>query len=109
MSGAGGVVIPRLPVTEAPEAATTIFLRTLRAAGFEGDLSASDADRTVLATDNSIYRLVPQATAFPRGTADLVRTGGLLAEPRFAGVRVEVEAPMAKRHNTMTPRSESKN
>ena len=66
MSGAGGVVIPRLPVTEAPEAATTIFLRTLR-------------------------------------------TGGLLAEPRFAGVRVEVEAPMAKRHNTMTLRSESKN
>jgi hypothetical protein len=96
-------------VTEAPEAATAAFLRTLRAAGFEGDLSAADVDRTVLATDNSIYCLVPQAIAFPRGTADLVRTGRLLAEPRFAGVRVEAEAPMAERHNTVTPRSESKN
>ena len=61
-------MIPRLPLTEAPEAATAAFLDALRAAGFEGDLSASDADRTVLATDNSIYRLVPQAIAFPRGT-----------------------------------------
>jgi FAD/FMN-containing dehydrogenase len=42
----------------------------------------------VLATDNSIYRLVPQAIAFPRGTDDLSRIGRLLAEPRFAGVRI---------------------
>lgn len=42
----------------------------------------------MLATDNSIYRPVPQANAFPRGTADLVRIGRLLAEPRFAGVRI---------------------
>jgi FAD/FMN-containing dehydrogenase/Fe-S oxidoreductase len=81
-------MIPRLPLTEAPEAATAAFLDALGAAGFEGDLSASDGDRTVLATDNSIYRLVPQAIAFPCGTADLVRIGRLLAEPRFAGVRI---------------------
>jgi FAD/FMN-containing dehydrogenase len=81
-------MIPHLPLTEAPEAATAAFLDALRAAGFEGDLSASDGDRTVLATDNSIYRLVPQAIAFPHGVADLSRIGRLLAEPRFAGVRI---------------------
>ena len=41
--------------------------RGLRARGFSGDLTLGDADRTVLATDNSIYRLLPQAIAFPRG------------------------------------------
>ena len=81
-------MIPRLPPTEAPEAAYAAFLDALRAAGFEGDLSAADGDRTVLATDNSIYRLVPQAIAFPRGTDDLSRIGRLLEEPRFAGVRI---------------------
>src|SRR3954447_23819426 len=81
-------MVPRLPTEDAPGAACASFLKGLRAAGFEGDLSASDADRTVLATDNSIYRLVPQAIAFPRGTADLARIGCLLAEPRFAGVRI---------------------
>ena len=81
-------MIPRLPPTEAPGSAYAAFLDALRAAGFEGDLSAADGDRTVLATDNSIYRLVPQAIAFPRGTDDLSRIGRLLAEPRFAGVRI---------------------
>lgn len=81
-------MIPRLPTENAPGAAYAAFLDALRAAGFEGDLSAADGDRTVLATDNSIYRLVPQAIAFPRGTDDLARIGRLLAEPRFAGVKI---------------------
>ena len=81
-------MIPLLPPTEAPGVAYADFLAALRAAGFEGELSAAEGDRTVLATDNSIYRLVPQAIAFPRGTDDLARIGRLLAEPRFAGVRI---------------------
>ena len=81
-------MIPRLPPTEAPASAYAAFLDALRAGGFGGDLSAADGDRTVLATDNSIYRLVPQAIAFPRGTDDLSRIGRLLAEPRFAGMKV---------------------
>ena len=79
-------MIPRLAPAPAPEAAQAAFLDALRASGFEGDLSAADADRTVLATDNSIYRLVPQAIAFPRGTDDIARVMRLLAEPRFGEV-----------------------
>ncbi len=81
-------MIPHLPSEDAPGKACAAFLDALRAAGFEGDLSAADGDRTVLATDNSIYRLVPQAVAFLRGTEDLARIGRLLAEPRFAEVRI---------------------
>ena len=81
-------MIPRLPEAPAPGASTLAFLDALHSSGFEGDLSATDADRTVLATDNSVYRLVPGAAAFPRGTEDLARIARLLAEPRFAGVKV---------------------
>src|SRR3954469_7616113 len=40
------------------------FLAELRARGFEGDLSSTYSDRTVLATDNSIYHVTPEAIAF---------------------------------------------
>jgi hypothetical protein len=61
-------MIPRLPSEDAPGAACAAFLDALRAAGFEGDISAADGDRTVLATDNSIYRLVPRGKAMACGT-----------------------------------------
>ncbi|KMO31596.1 membrane protein [Methylobacterium tarhaniae] len=64
------------------------FCAELRARGFAGDLSLSRADRTVLATDNSIYQLTPQAVAYPRDRDDLVRIARLLAEDRFEEVRI---------------------
>lgn len=81
-------MIPRLPLAPGPDAIYVAFLDALRASGFEGDLSGADADRTVLATDNSVYEIVPQAIAFPRGTEDLARVMRLLAEPRFADVKI---------------------
>ena len=77
-------MIPRLPPGPIALPLYALFCAELRARGFEGDLSAGDADRTVLATDNSIYQLMPQAIAFPRGTDDLVRIAPLLGDPRFA-------------------------
>lgn len=81
-------MIPRLG--SAPETASlpAAFCAELRARGFAGDLSLSPADRTVLATDNSIYQLTPQAIAFPRDRDDLVRIAKLLAEDRFAAMRI---------------------
>ncbi|MGH1592101.1 D-2-hydroxyglutarate dehydrogenase YdiJ [Methylobacterium phyllosphaerae] len=58
----------------------------LRLRGFEGDLTLSDADRTVFATDNSIYQVEPGAVAFPRTRDDLVRIAKLLDDPRFAEI-----------------------
>src|SRR5690606_34686073 len=62
------------------------FLAALKAAGFEGDLTEERSARQVLATDNSIYQVVPEAVVFPKSVEDLQRIGRLLAEPRFEKV-----------------------
>src|SRR4051794_18430311 len=76
-------MIPCLTDKPAPAPLYAGYLAELRARGFEGDLSAAFADRAVLATDNSIYHVMPQAIAFPRSTDDLVRIARLLDDPRF--------------------------
>ena len=47
------------------------FLDALGSAGFRGEISSTYADRTVLATDNSIYQRLPQAIVFPRDAEDV--------------------------------------
>ncbi|WP_043838794.1 D-2-hydroxyglutarate dehydrogenase YdiJ [Muricoccus aerilatus] len=79
-------MIPRIPEAPPPEALTRAFLDALRAAGFTGEIAAGDADRMVFATDNSIYRIPPQAALFPRDTADVARAMRLLSEERFRAV-----------------------
>ncbi|SDE83673.1 D-2-hydroxyglutarate dehydrogenase YdiJ [Limimaricola pyoseonensis] len=81
-------MIPRLSTDAAVLPLYAEFCAELRARGFSGELSQTAADRTVLATDNSIYEIRPQAIAFPRGTDDLVRIARLLAEPAFSEVHV---------------------
>jgi FAD/FMN-containing dehydrogenase/Fe-S oxidoreductase len=81
-------MIPRLTNTPGPAPLYAALLAELRARGFEGDLSPFYADRTVLGTDNSIYQLMPQAIAFPRGTDDLVRVARVAADPRFTDVKL---------------------
>lgn len=81
-------MIPRLPSDAETAPLHAAFCAELRARGFAGDLSLSRADRTVLATDNSIYQLTPQAVAFPRDRDDLVRIARLLSEDRFAQMRI---------------------
>jgi hypothetical protein len=80
-------MIPRLAKVPAPGPLQVAFLAELRARGFEGQLSLAHADRTVLATDNSIYQVFPQAIAFPAGTEDLVRIATIAAEPRFHALK----------------------
>lgn len=64
------------------------FLESLRASGFEGELNSSLAERTVLATDNSIYQRVPQAAVYPKNVEDVQRIARLLAEPRYRRITV---------------------
>ena len=81
-------MIPRLVDMPGPVPLYAAFLAELRARGFEGDLSSTYSDRTVLATDNSIYQLTPQAIAFPRSTDDLVRIAHAAQDPQFADVKL---------------------
>ena len=46
------------------------FARELEKNGFKGDIELGYADRTVLATDNSIYQILPEGVLYPSDTAD---------------------------------------
>ena len=81
-------MIPRLAALPAPAPLIAALFAELRMRGFSGDLSEGFADRSVLATDNSIYQLMPQAVAWPRDTADLVRIAKALDDPRFSDIKV---------------------
>ncbi|NWN83280.1 MAG: FAD-binding oxidoreductase [Halomonas sp.] len=56
------------------------FLEALKAAGFEGDIAPDYANRTVLATDNSIYQRLPQAVLYPLNGEDLQRIAHLAGQ-----------------------------
>ncbi|MCA4822114.1 MAG: FAD-binding oxidoreductase [Serratia rubidaea] len=59
------------------------FLEALKHNGFNGDIATSYADRLTMATDNSIYQLLPEAVLFPRSTADVALIARLAGEERF--------------------------
>lgn len=79
-------MIPHLNAPDTPASLYTAFLSELRIRGFEGDISQAYADRTVFATDNSIYQVPPQAIVFPRNDLDVVRVAKLANESRFNGI-----------------------
>ncbi|SFJ73825.1 FAD/FMN-containing dehydrogenase [Bosea sp. OK403] len=81
-------MIPRLAGAPASAPLYAAFLAELRARGFQGELSDGIADRTVLATDNSIYHVTPEAIAFPCGTDDLLRIVCVAGEERFRDIRL---------------------
>ena len=79
-------MIPALRASNADVPLYVDFVAELRLRGFEGDLSTGAGDRTVFATDNSIYQVTPQAIVFPRNSTDVVRVAKLAAEARFATI-----------------------
>ncbi|PVU25540.1 hypothetical protein A8M57_06225 [Yersinia pestis] len=71
-------------ISQAPGVIQSVldFLDALKQNGFTGDTATNYADRLTMATDNSIYQLLPDAVVFPRSTADVALVG------RLAGWRV---------------------
>ncbi|MBZ9537862.1 FAD-binding oxidoreductase [Modicisalibacter tunisiensis] len=76
-------MIARLDPASRTGARYVAFLDALREAGFTGDIAPDYADRTVLATDNSIYQRLPQAVLYPRDAEDLERIARLAAREEF--------------------------
>ncbi|MFO1367950.1 MAG: FAD-binding and (Fe-S)-binding domain-containing protein [Marinagarivorans sp.] len=66
-----------------PTSLTQQFLHTLQALGFKGDIQSDYASRSVLATDNSIYQVLPQAVLYPKDQQDLVYILELAATTTF--------------------------
>src|SRR5690349_7111968 len=81
-------MIPRLAETAPVQADYLDFLKALEAQGFKGDIGPDYANRTVLATDNSIYQVLPQGVIYPRDADDLALLARLAGEERFRGVEL---------------------
>ena len=79
-------MIPRL--TQSPQVSPAVerYIHALNESGFTGDTTTRYGDRLTLATDNSIYQLLPQAIVFPRSTADVILVMCLAAQDEFRSV-----------------------
>lgn len=62
------------------------FLAALKAAGFDGEICPDYANRTVQATDNSIYQILPQGVVYPKNLDDLVKLAELSAKAEYKAV-----------------------
>jgi FAD/FMN-containing dehydrogenase/Fe-S oxidoreductase len=65
-------MIPSLSSTSPIQQRYLHFIDTLKTYGFAGDLCPDYANRTVLATDNSLYQILPQGVIYPKNIDDLV-------------------------------------
>ncbi len=79
-------MIPRLDYQDSLSPATLQFLELLERSAFRGDIEKSYASRLAMATDNSVYQVVPQAVLYPRSADDIAAMLKLAAEPAFAAL-----------------------
>ncbi|MEC9481910.1 MAG: FAD-binding and (Fe-S)-binding domain-containing protein, partial [Halomonas sp.] len=79
-------MIARLDALSRVDSRYIAFLDALRKAGFVGDIAPDYANRTVLATDNSIYQRLPQAVLYPRDADDLVHIARLAGQATFRDI-----------------------
>ncbi len=79
-------MIPAINQTSSVQSLYLKFMQSLPERGFKGDVSPDYANRTVLATDNSIYQVLPQGVVYPRDTADLQIIVRLSQEPEFQSI-----------------------
>lgn len=79
-------MIPNLQHTSPVQAHYLDFLNTLSRRGFKGDISPDYANRTVLATDNSIYQVLPQGVVYPKHTGDLILITQLANEELYRDI-----------------------
>jgi len=79
-------MIPRIDQTSPVQALYMSFIERLASSGFSGDLNPDYAMRTVLATDNSIYQVLPQGVIYPKNSADLSLVVRLSQLPEFTSI-----------------------
>jgi FAD/FMN-containing dehydrogenase/Fe-S oxidoreductase len=79
-------MIPLINETSPIQAQYLAFIHALKATGFEGELNPDFANRTVLATDNSIYQVLPQGVLYPKNSNDVVRIAELSNLKQFRDI-----------------------
>lgn len=79
-------MIPCIRETSPVQSIYLAFIEALKKTAFSGDLNPDYANRTVLATDNSIYQVLPQGVVYPRNTQDLVALVELSQQPKYRSI-----------------------
>ena len=64
-------MIPAIEQTSPVQGLYLAFINALQKSGFKGDICPDYANRTVLATDNSIYQVLPQGVIYPKDSSDI--------------------------------------
>ena len=81
-------MIPKLNHLSPVQAHYLEFLEALRTTLFAGDICPDYANRTVLATDNSVYQILPQGVIYPANTQDLVILCQLASREEFHDIGI---------------------
>ena len=81
-------MIPQLTHLSPVQAHYLGFLEALKKTDFEGDISPDYANRTVLATDNSVYQVLPQGVLYPQNMNDLIILTRLVSQPEFEHIKL---------------------
>ena len=76
-------MIPKLSEVSPIQAKYLAFIERIKASGFQGDTNPDYANRVVLATDNSIYQVLPQGVIYPKSTQDIQILTRLANEKEF--------------------------
>lgn len=80
-------MLPRIIPDDILETPYRVFIDRLRSTRFSGEIRIDYATRLTVATDNSIYQVIPQAVLFPRTTDDISIVLELSQLPQFLSVK----------------------
>ncbi|MCP4696517.1 MAG: FAD-binding oxidoreductase [Gammaproteobacteria bacterium] len=78
-------MIPGLPLDRQIKPEYLAFLQDLE--GYEGEISSDYAGRLLMATDSSVYQILPQAVLYPRTEQDVAVIFELAAQKKHRNIR----------------------
>lgn len=64
-------MLPELELNVSIQGKVLEYLANLKESGFEGDICSDYANRLVMATDNSVYQVLPESVLFPKHSRDI--------------------------------------
>ena len=79
-------MIPSLVPLQATSSLVERYGEVLKSQDFKGDLSVDEASRLALATDNSIFQILPEMILHPRDESDVICAMKVLSRPEFKGI-----------------------
>ncbi len=80
-------MLPALSHRESIPEDVQSYLDALIKAGFTGDIETTYASRLAVATDNSVYQLLPQAVVLPKSVTDLSLIGSVSRDNAFSSIK----------------------